>query len=332
MSQEGLAPPPRWGAAPPGGAAARRRRLGAARVDAVMGRVVLGAAALSVLVVVLVVVFLASKAAPVLHTPGLAGFFGSTRWAPDGSGGGFGGDADFGALTPILGSLMVVALALVIAVPLALATAIILEETDPVVGARVVRPAVELFVGIPSVVYGYLGFVALLPLLEHLAPPGRQGSGVLAAGVVLSIMIVPTIASLSADGLRAVPRALKEASLALGATRWQTIRGVLLPAARATIISGIVLGLARAMGEALAVALVIGDVNSLPPFATSGAQALLSPTTTMTVTITDGVNQLAINPQGTAARYALALVLLLITFSCIAVVRFVNRDSPRSLS
>lgn len=330
MSQEVLAPPPRWGPAPPAEASSRHPR--AARVDAAMGWVVRGAAGLSVLVVVLVVAFLATKAAPVLQTPGLAGFFGSATWAPDGSGGGFGGTAYFGALTPIAGSLMVVALALVIAVPLALATAIILEETNPVAGQRVLRPAVELFVGIPSVVYGYLGFVALLPLLVRLAPPGRQGSGVLAAGIVLSIMVVPTIASLSADGLRAVPRTLKEASLALGATRWQTIRRVLIPAARATVISGVVLGLARAMGEALAVALVIGDVNSLPPFRTYGLQGLLFPTTTMTVTITDGVNQLAINPQGTAARYALALVLLLITFTCIAVVRLVNRGSPRSLT
>jgi len=98
----------------------------------------------------------------------------------------------------------------------------------------------------------------------------------------------------------------------------------------ATIISGVVLGLARAMGEALAVAMVIGDVNVLPPFRTYGLKAFLFPSTTMTVTITDGVNQLAINPDGTAARYALALVLLAVTFSCIGIVRFVNRGSARS--
>ena len=120
MSQEVLAPSPRLGTAPPADAA-RRSGLRAARVDAVMRWVVLTAAALSILVVVLVVVFLASKALPVLQTPGLGGFFGSATWAPDGSGGGFGGNAYFGALTPIAGSLMVVALALVIAVPLALA-------------------------------------------------------------------------------------------------------------------------------------------------------------------------------------------------------------------
>jgi phosphate transport system permease protein len=330
MSQDVLAPPPRLGSVPPRGAT-RRVSLRAARIDAVMRWVVLGAATVSVLVIILVVAFLASKATPVLHTPGLRQFFGSADWQPDGTGGGFGGASYFGALMPIGGSLMVVSLALLIAIPLALSAAIILEEVNPVIGSRVLRPAVELFVGIPSVVYGYLGFIALLPILQRVAPPGKQGSGVLAAGVVLSIMIVPTIATLSADGLRSVPRALKEASLALGATRWQTIWRVQLPAARATIISGVVLGLARAMGEALAVALVIGDVNSLPPFKEYGLRALLFPTTTMTVTITDGVNQLAINPDGTAARYAVALVLLFITFACIAVVRFVNRGSARSV-
>ena len=113
--------------------------------------------------------------------------------------------------------------------------------------------------------------------------------------------------------------------MALGATRWQTIHKVLLPAARANIVSGIVLGLARAMGEALAVAMVIGDVNQLPAFKDYGLRGFITPTTTMTVTITDGVNNLAINPTGTAARYGLALVLLAITFSCIVVVRLVNR-------
>lgn len=330
MSQDVLAPTPPLGAAPR--PRTRRISLRAARVDKVMRVVVFGAAAISVLTVILVVAFLAQKAAPVLHTPGLRRFLGSANWQPDGTGGGFGGASYFGAMMPIGGSAMVVVGAVIIALPLALSAAIILEELNPVIGTRVLRPAVELFVGIPSVVYGYLGFITLLPILERVAPPGRQGSGVLAASVVLAIMIIPTIATISADGIRSVPRALKEASLALGATRWQTIRKVQLPAARATIISGVVLGLARAMGEALAVALVIGDVNSLPPFREYGLKALMFPTTTMTVTITDGVNQLAINPDGTAARYALALVLLLVTFACIAVVRFVNRRAARNLT
>jgi phosphate transport system permease protein len=148
---------------------------------------------------------------------------------------------------------------------------------------------------------------------------------VLAAAVVLAIMVIPTIASISADGLLAIPAALREGSLALGATRWQTIWRVLLPAARPSLVSGVVLGFARAMGEALAVALVIGDVNVIPSVAHRGVQALLEPFTTMTVTITDGVDKLAINPDGTAARYMLALVLLLVTFLSIVVVRLVAR-------
>ena len=120
--------------------------------------------------------------------------------------------------------------------------------------------------------------------------------------------------------------------MALGATHWQTMHKVLLPAARASIISGVVLGMARALGEALAVALVIGDVNVLD-VKTYGIRALLKPFTTMTVTITDGVNNITINPQGGAARYMLALVLLVITFMCPignAVTGTLTLGSPRS--
>jgi phosphate transport system permease protein len=312
-------------AAPAPGAA---RGIGrAARLsDTLMHWVLVVAAGLSVVLVLLVVVFITTKAYPVLRTPGLGIFFGSTDWAPDGVG--FGADQTFGALMPIAGSLLVVGFALVLAVPLALAVALAVVETNPVIGDRFLRPAVELFLGIPSVVYGYLGFIVLLPILRHLAPPGKDGSGLLAASVVLAIMVIPTIATLSADGLLAVPRSIREASMALGATRWQTIRRVTLPAARASVVSGVVLGLARAMGEALAVALVVGDVNNLPPFRDYGLRAFFFPTSTMTVSITDGVNNLAVNPDGTAARYALALVLLLITFICIFVVRRVNRRGP----
>lgn len=289
---------------------------------------VLAAAGTSLLVVVLVVVFLVIRALPVVTSIGLSGFLLSARWDPD-AGIGF-GTGSFGALTPIAGSVVVVGLALLLAVPLALAVAIVMTETNPVAGRRGLRPAVETLVGIPSVVYGYAGFVLLLPLLRHIAPPGDDGSGFLAASVVLAIMVMPTIAALSADALQGLPASLKEGSLALGATQWQTIRRVLLPAARAGIVSGSVLGLARAMGEALAVALVIGDVNRLPDIAHHGLRALVQPGTTMTVAITDGVNNLAINPDGTAARYALALILLVVVFISITVVRRVNRGAiPR---
>jgi phosphate transport system permease protein len=312
--------------APAAGVPAIRRR---SRVlDQVAHRAVAAAAAVNVLVVLLVVVFLALRAAPGLKSVGLGQFFGSTNWQPDANIGGFGGGTStFGALSPILGSFAVVSLALLIAVPFAVSVAVVLTETNPRIGERFIRPAVEVFVGIPSVVYGYVGFIALLPLLRHLAPPGRDGSGVLAAAIVLAIMVIPTVASISADGLLAIPAALREGSLALGATRWQTIWRVLLPAARPSLVTGVVLGFARAMGEALAVALVIGDVNVIPSVAKQGVQALLEPFTTMTVSITDGVANLAINPDGTAARYMLALVLLIVTLISILIVRMVVRRS-----
>jgi phosphate transport system permease protein len=284
-------------------------------------------AAVNVIIVALVVIFLVSRAWPAVTSIGLGAFFGSANWDPDG-GLGFGAGS-FGALSPIFGSFAVVLLALVIAVPFALAVAIFITDTNPRFGERVIRPAVEVFVGIPSVVYGYVGFIALLPLLRHIAPPGRNGSGILAAGMVLAIMVVPTIATISADGLLSVPPALREGSMALGATQWQTIRRVLLPSARPSIISGVVLGFARAMGEALAVSLVIGDVNVIPNFLKQGVSALLEPFTTMTVTITDGVDKLAINPEGTAARYMLAVVLLVVTFVSILIVRMVARGRNR---
>ncbi len=325
------------GGAAPGGAPPRAdvsspARQRAQRRDTLAAAAVVAAAGFSIVLIGLVVTFLVIRATPVFTDPaiGITQFFTSSDWQPDANvGGGFGDVmSTFGALSPIFGSLAVVGLALVIAIPLSLALALVISETNPVAGNRYVRPAIELFLGIPSVVYGYLGFTALLPILKHLAPPGADGSGILAAGIVLSIMVTPTITSLSADGILAVPPSLREASYALGATQWQTMARVLLPSARANIISGIVLGLARAMGEALAVALVIGDVNVLDIKA-HGVRSLLEPFTTMTVSITDGVNNIAINPQGAAARYMLAIVLLLITFLCIMAVRLATRKSAR---
>jgi len=302
-------------------------RPGAGRADRISRVLLLLAAGTSLLVVALVAVFLAVRAVPVVTSIGVASYFLSSHWDPD-AGIGFGGQASFGALTPIIGSLVVVGLALVVAVPLAIAVAVVVVEANPQIGRRFIRPTIETLVGIPSVVYGYAGFLLLLPLLRRFAPPGNDGSGYLAAGIVLAIMVMPTIATLTADALQAQPISLKEGSFALGATQWQTIRRVLLPAALPGIVSAVVLGLARAMGEALAVALVIGDVNRLPDIAHQGLSAFVQPGTTMTVAITDGVNNLAINPDGTAARYALALILLVIVFVSINVVRRLNRGVP----
>lgn len=303
-----------------------RRRLRAERIS----RIGFAAAAgLSLVVVGLVILFLTINAWPAFVHIGLDHFFGSTTWDPEGANHHTQNLQPlpfFGSLTPIAGSAVAVILALVIAIPVGLALAIMIAETSRHVGERVLRPAIELFVGVPSIVYGYVGLVLLVPQLERFAPPGQSGQGFGAAAIVLGVMVVPTIATLSADALQAVPSSLREGSIALGATPWQTLRRVLIPAARPGIISGIVLGLARAMGEALAVALVIGGVARLPDLA-GGLSFLVKPGMTMTTTITDGISNLGANPKAEAARYLLALVLLVITFACVTTVRVVQRRS-----
>lgn len=301
-----------------------RRRLRAERISRAGFA---GAAGLSLVVVALVIVFLTINAWPAFVHIGLDHFFGSATWDPEGA---IHQNANyqplpvFGALTPIAGSIVAVALALVIAIPVGLALAIMIAENGSRVGERVLRPAIELFVGVPSIVYGYLGLVLLVPQLARFAPPGRNGQGFAAAAIVLGIMVVPTIATLSADAIQGVPGSLREGSVALGATPWQTLRRVVIPAARPGIISGIVLGLARAMGEALAVALVIGGVAQLPDIG-GGFKFLFEPGMTMTTTITDGITNLGANPKAEAARYLLALVLLVITFACVTAIRVVQR-------
>ena len=302
-----------------------RRRLRAERISRAGFT---AAAALSLLLVALVILFLTINAWPAFIHIGLDHFFGSAVWDPEGA---YHNTSNytplpfFGAWTPILGSFTAVALALVIAVPIGLALAVVLVEGNRRFGERVLRPAIELFVGVPSIVYGYLGLVLLVPRLAAFAPPGGgAGTGFAAAALVLGIMVVPTVATLSADALLAIPQSLREGSLALGATSWQTLRHVVIPAARPGIVSSIVLGLARAMGEALAVALVIGNVSQLPNLS-KGVQFLFYPSMTITTTITDGITQLGANPKAEAARYLLALVLLVITFACVTAVRAAQR-------
>jgi phosphate transport system permease protein len=303
-----------------------RRRLLVERIS----RIGFGAAAgLSLVVVGLVVLFLTIHAWPGFVHIGLDNFFGSATWDPEGAYHSTAGGqrlAQFGALTPIAGSLVAVGLALIIAVPVGLALAITIAETRRGIGEHVLRPAIELFVGVPSIVYGYIGLVLLVPRLQPFAPPGGAGYGFGAAAIVLGVMVVPTVATLSADALQALPSSLREGSVALGATPWQTLWRVLIPAARPGIISGVVLGFARAMGEALAVALVIGNVAQLPQLQ-KGLTFLVEPGMTMTTTITDGISNLGADPKAEAARYMLALVLLLITFGCVTAVRMAQRRS-----
>jgi phosphate transport system permease protein len=164
----------------------------------------------------------------------------------------------------IVGSVMVTLMAIVMGVPLALGAAIFLAEVAPRAVQNVFRSAIQLLAGIPSVVYGLFGMVVLVPLIRRIPVPGNSGYGLLSAAIVLAVMILPTITSVTEDALRAVPRSYKEASLALGATHWQTIIHVMIPAAKSGIIAALILGVGRAIGETMAMIMVIGNSVIMP--------------------------------------------------------------------
>ncbi|HWI61169.1 MAG TPA: phosphate ABC transporter permease subunit PstC [Symbiobacteriaceae bacterium] len=193
-------------------------------------------------------------------------FFFSPDWNPP--------QGKFGALPFFVGSVAATVIALALGAPLGLAGAIFMAKICPGWMRTVMRQASNLFVGIPSVVYGYIGMTVLVPWTrEHL---GGQGVGVLVAGLILAVMVLPTITGVAEDAIRDVPVTLEEGSLGLGATRWQTIWNVLLPAARPRILAGVILAFARAFGETTAVQMVIGNSPRLVSGLTSGTSTLTS--------------------------------------------------------
>lgn len=210
---------------------------------------------IALLILAAIAIFILKDSLPAFREIGISDIIFGTKWYPS--------RGAFGILTMIAGSVLVTLLALLMAVPLALGCAIFLAEVAPPRIRRLTRPAVELLVGIPSVVYGLVGMIVLCPLIANLSGTG-SGSSVLVAAIVLAIMILPTVTSISEDSMRAVPNQYREGALALGATHWQTIHHVILPAARNGIMASIVLGTGRAIGETMAVIMVIGNSPIFP--------------------------------------------------------------------
>jgi phosphate transport system permease protein len=240
----------------------------------------------------------------------LTKFLFSSDWAPDID------KPKLGALVFIVGSTVVSIGAVIISAPIGIALAIFMNYISPKLGEKVIQPALELFVGIPSVVYGWIGFSVLLPFIKSMF--GGIGFSLIAGILVLSIMILPTIASISSDALKVVPKNYLEASYGLGATRWQTISKVIVPAAKNGILTGVVLGLARAFGEALAVQMVIGNSVKF-------AKNLLSPTTTLTSALTMDMGNTITGTAWNDALWSLALLLLIISFVFILIIRSIGK-------
>jgi len=223
----------------------------------------LSAAALSTIVVVLLIIlFTGREAWEAMTAVGILEMVLGRVWRP-GSIIGTGG-AQFGMLPMIAGSVLSTFGAMALGLPLSLGAAILLTEVAPAWVRELFQPAIELLAGIPSVVYGLFGMVVLAPLIRRIPIQGNTGFGLLNASVILAIMILPTVTNVVRDAIRAVPASYREGSLALGATHWQTIYQVVLPAARSGIVAAIILGIGRALGETMALIMVIGNSIALP--------------------------------------------------------------------
>jgi len=213
-------------------------------------------ALVSILVVVLIALFILRESLPAWRDIGSVRLLTGRTWRPQ--------NGQFGLAPMMLGSALATLGALGLGVPLALGCAIFLAELAPRQVRALVRPAVEVLAGIPSVVYGLFGLMVVVPLVRRIAVPGNSGFGLLAASIVLAMMILPTVASITEDAIRAVPREYKEGALALGATHWQAITGVVLPAARSGLVAAVILGTGRALGETMAMIMVIGNSVTVP--------------------------------------------------------------------
>ena len=220
-------------------------------------------ACVSILSVLTIVMFLLVQGVPALSEIGVTEFLFGSEWRPS---------ADiYGVLTMVVGSLSVTAGAIIAGVPLALLTAIFLARFCPAPFYRVLKPVLRLMAGIPSVVYGFFGLTVIVPILYNVFGSGK---GILSASVLLGMMILPTVAEVSENALRAVPGSYYEGALALGATPEAGVFSVVLPAARPGVSAAIVLGIGRAIGEATAVVMVAGNQPVLPDGLLSGVRTL----------------------------------------------------------
>lgn len=217
-------------------------------------------ACVAVMSVIVITIFIFIKGAPAIKEVGIFNFILGKEWNPSGD--------IYGIFPMIVSTVMATMGAIIIGVPIGLLTAVFISEIAPKWITNIVRPAVELLAGIPSVVYGFFGLIVIVPLIgelqEIITGENMGGNSLLATTIILGIMILPTIINISETSIRAVPKKYKEGSLAMGATHIQTVFKVILPAAKSGIMASIVLGIGRAIGETMAVILVAGNTPKIP--------------------------------------------------------------------
>lgn len=278
--------------------------------EAALKNLFLLCAFVAVMGVLLIIGFVGWRGWPIFGLEGFFGFLAGREWYPTAG--------TFGILPLIYGSFVVMAGALVIGTPLAVGTAVFLSEIATPGVRRIVRPAVELLAGIPSVIFGFFGLMILRPVIAR-ASDGL-GFGAATAWFILAIMIVPTIATLAEDALRSIPNGIREASYAMGATTWQTIYKVLIPAASIGIIDAIILGMGRAIGETMAVLMVVGNAPVFP-------DTVFEPISTLTTQIV--MDMPYASGDHRTALFGMAIVLFVISMFLVALVRFLSRFQTR---
>ncbi len=261
-------------------------------------------AAFAVVVVFFILVFLLYNGYPAFSTIGLPAFLFGDSWNPSGF------PPLYGIFPLIVDTLLVMALAMLIAIPLGIASAIYISELAHKKVRAVVKPAVELLAGIPSVVFGFFGLVVLTELLR-VSFDVPSGECWLAGSILLGIMALPTIISVSEDAISSVPKEFREGSLATGATKWQTISRVVVPAALSGITAAVILGIGRAIGETMAVLMVTGNAAVIP----APIWNVLSPVRTLTATLGIEMGEVSVGGLHYSALFGIAVVLLVITLA-----------------
>lgn len=284
----------------------------------------LGTALVAVITIILILGFLIKEGIPAILEIGVPNFIFDQIWAPTSV------LPQYGILSLIVGTFLVTIGAMVIAVPLGIGSAIFIAEIAPQTLRETVKPAIELLAGIPSVVYGFFGLVVLTNWLR-ISFDLSSGATWLAGSMILGIMALPTIVSVSEDAISSVPQEFRSASLALGATRWQTITGVIVPAALSGITAAVILGMGRAIGETMAVLMVTGNAAIIP----DPIYNILSPVRTLTATLGIEMGEVAIGSTHYHALFGMALVLLLITLvvnlSATAILRRIKEGQEGSM-
>jgi len=261
----------------------------------------------SISALLLITVFIIAQGAPIIAEVGLLNFVFGMTWAPS--------QGEFGIFPMVVGSVAVTLGAAMLGVPIGICCSVFLAEFAPVTFRNIFRPAIQLLAGIPSVVYGFWGLIFIVPFIRDYM--GGPGLSMLAGSVILAIMILPTVISISEVSILALPKTYKEGALALGLGHWQTISSVLLPAAKSGIVAAVILGIGRALGETMAVIMVLGNAVAMP-------ESVLDPIRTLTTNI--GIEMGYATGDHRQALFATGIVLFVVIMLLNAAAQYITRQ------